>query len=162
MDRSQPAMIKTARMDPAERQAQVRAQRQAWLTEQKQQLINNQAIPPRQKQQMIARLDRAMAANNAPQGTSQAQRANAAADRQAQIQGQQKRWIEARMEEVRNNPRLHPMHKQQQLDHLQRTLDNMQTATQHNQGFQALIPAQENSLIKSNRQKLTEMFFPDM
>ncbi|MBF0161498.1 MAG: hypothetical protein HQL88_04340 [Magnetococcales bacterium] len=152
MDRAQPS-LQNASATPEERQAQMQTQRQAWLTEQKQQIANNPTIPPPQKQEMIAQLDRAMAAN-APQAPQPATPADP--------QAQQKQWLEARMAELRNNTWLHPAQKQQQLNQLQQMLDALHSAPPQNQDSQGLIPAQENTLIKNNRQKLTEMFFPEM
>ncbi|MEO5363322.1 MAG: hypothetical protein H7838_06825 [Magnetococcus sp. DMHC-8] len=161
MDRSQPAPATVG--TPEEQQAQMAKQRQAWLAEQKRQVVNNPAIPLPQKQEIIAQMDRSMGIGNGPR-TEAAVRPPADPNptaRQAALHAQQQQWIETRMQEVRNNTMIHPAQKQQMLDQLQQSLQHSQTAARHAQESTGLLPAQENELIKNNRQKLTELFFPD-
>ncbi|MEO5355312.1 MAG: hypothetical protein H7835_19160, partial [Magnetococcus sp. XQGC-1] len=89
----------------------MRKQQLERLAEQKRQIVNNPTIPLPQKQQMVAQLDRSIAEASA--GPGQGQASSSPDDRNAQMQAKQKQWIEARMQEVRNNPMMPPAQKQQ-------------------------------------------------
>ncbi|MEO5340825.1 MAG: hypothetical protein H7837_09995 [Magnetococcus sp. MYC-9] len=159
MDRAQPPAG-----DPSaqvgQQQARMRQQQQAWLEEQKRQLMNNPTIPPQQKQEMMARMERSMATPQPPRPQQTA--APDPVEQQERVQARQKQWIEERMQEIRNNGMIPPAQKQQMLDQMQNSLNSLQTAAQRRQEGNELIPSQETTLIKNNRQKLTEMFFPEM
>lgn len=154
LDRVQP----TEPLSSEAQQAQMRKQEQNWLVEQKRQVSNNPTIPPQQKQQIVARIDRSIAAANAPQREANSN----PADRSAQMQAQQKQWIEARMQELRDNPTIPPVQKQRMLEQMQNTLKNLEASVQQTKEQPGPIPAQESALIKTNRKKLAEIFFPDM
>ncbi len=157
MDRSQPA---GQTVTPEEQQAQMVQQQRAWLTEQKQQVMDNPTIPPPQKQAMVAQLDRSMEATNPPQEAARPPVNPNPAEQHAQMQAQHKQWIEQRMQEVRGNAMIPPAQKQQMLDQLQQSLQHMQAASQPKEP-PGLLPSQESLLIKNNRKKLTDMFFPE-
>ncbi|MBF0401941.1 MAG: hypothetical protein HQL90_14390 [Magnetococcales bacterium] len=176
LDRVEPG---TEAVNPEAQQARMRKQQQDWLVNQKKQVMSNPNIPPQQKQEIVANLDRSMSMLNAPQPQPQSQpqgganvngSPNAApadrqaqmAERHAQMQAQQKQWIEARMKELRDNPTVPPPQKQRMLEQMQQNLTNLQQASAQPKEAAGPIPGQESALIKQNRQKLTEIFFPDM
>ncbi|MBF0096421.1 MAG: hypothetical protein HQM04_02370 [Magnetococcales bacterium] len=151
MDQNQPAVQGTGQQD----------RQRAWLNEQKQQITNNVFIPPVQKQAMLAQLDRSIEGMNPPKPVAPAK--VDPAEQQAKIQAQHKQWLEDRMKEVRDNPMMPAAQKQQMLEQMQVSLKNAEKATQQVGKVQTgPLPVQEGQLIKSNRQKLTSLFFPEM
>lgn len=155
LDRVQP----TEPLSSEAQQAQMRKQQQARIIEQKRQVINNPTIPLPQKRQIVAQMDRTLAELNAP---PQREATPNPVDRQAQMQAQQKQWIEARMQELRDNPTVSPAQKQRMLEQMQGALNTVGANAQQAKEQPGPIPAQESALIKSNRHKLAEIFFPDM
>ncbi|MBF0182882.1 MAG: hypothetical protein HQM06_00630 [Magnetococcales bacterium] len=166
MDRNQPSAQTS---NPDQQLASMRQQQRNWINEQKQQIAANPTIPPGQKQEMLAQLDRSIEGVNQPKNMAPAQPPAMVdpAEQQAKMQAQHKQWIEERMKEIRDNPMMPPAQKQQMLDQLQLSLKNADKAAQmaKEQSAKAQsgpLPAQESQLIKANRQKLTTLFFPEM
>ena len=158
MDQSRPRKSEFAPPPSFEvRQAQMRERQQKWIDEQKQQIMNNPSIPPQQKKNIIAQMDRSMGAPPAPQPPTTL----TTEEMRAQRYAQHKQQIEANMQQVQNNPSIHPMQKKQMLESLQATLTQMEATTQQAQTQTGLIPTQEEEIIKNNRQKLMALFFPD-
>lgn len=157
MDRSRPTFEEPFPvLDDGQWQARVRKRQRAILAEQKRRVMENPAIPPWQKQRIVDQLERSMrspvAHPSSPGLTSE--------QRQAKQQAQQEQWITARMQEVQRSPFLHPTQKAQMLNHFQHSLAQLKASAKRAREAGALIPSQENDLIKDNRQKLMEMFFP--
>lgn len=169
LDRSQPSSEKDFTVPSSEAwQAQMRAQQQASMEEQKRRIMNNPTIPPYQKRTILAQMQRSMAfAKTAQQRQQrqqkqQQQRASLTpAEMRAKSQARQAQWIETQMQEVRDNPAIHPIQKQQILGNLQQSLSQTKKSAAWNQDAGTLIPSQENNLIKNNRLKLMELFFPE-
>ncbi|WP_130471633.1 hypothetical protein [Candidatus Magnetaquicoccus inordinatus] len=163
MDRSQPS---AQMFNPEQQQEQMRQQQQNWLNQQKQQISNNPYIPPGQKQEMLAQLERSREAANPGKAVAAPTRLDPV-EQQNKMQAQHKQWLEERMKEIRDNPMMPAVQKQQMLDQLQLSLKNAEKAGQSAKEQMGKmqsgpLPAQESQLIKSNRQKLTTMFFPEM
>ena len=159
MDRSQQLSEMTyAAPSQKEWQAQMDKQRQAWMAEQKRQIMSNPNIPPQQKQAILVQMQRSMA----PAVAVPQQQANLSPSAmRVKRQAQQEKRIQAQMQEVRDNPSIHPMQKQNILANLQRSLDQMNRSAHRTRGAGSIMPSQENDLIKNNRLKLMKLFFPD-
>ena len=159
MDRSKPTPEQSFAEPPSFEQwhARMREQQQRWIAEQKRQIKANPAIPPQQKQAMLAQMDRSMT----PMAPPQQQKPFNPAEERAKRQAQQKQQIEAEILKVRDNPSIHPMHKKQILNNLQRSLTQLEAFSKQPQERGGLIPNQENDLIKNNRLKLMKLFFPE-
>ena len=158
MDRSKPSAQQP--MNPPNReawQAKRLKQQQEWIAQQKQQIMNNPYIPPQQKKAMVAQVQRSMTAPTPPKWTP-----GTPPQSPSSWQAQHEKQITARIEQVRKNPNIPPQQKQRYLKNLQRSLQQVKNAPKHMQQTRSIIPEQENSLIKENRMKLMQMFFPEM
>lgn len=169
MDRSQ----KLANQKPQtqeEIQAKWSAQQRARMEQQKKIILNNPNIPPQQKQQIIAQIERSMAPvkKYEPPKQTPLDPKTSLEDMHAHKMVQHKEWLKMQMQKVQNNPNIHPMQKRQMLHNWQQALERMdaskkrmQESFKRNQEANRLIPTEEALLIKQNRQKLTGLFFPE-
>ena len=159
MDQSEPRTNEVASPPSFEaQQAQMQKQQQKWIDEQKRLIMNNPSIPPQQKKNIIAQMDRSMAVHSAPRPSANLTHE----EMQAQRSAQHKQQVETNMQQIRENPSIPPAQKKQMLDSLQATLTPMGTTAEQAQNQTTLIPAQEEDIIKNNRKKLMALFFPEI
>ncbi|MEO5345221.1 MAG: hypothetical protein H7834_02435 [Magnetococcus sp. YQC-9] len=98
------------------------ARMRAQLKAQQEQIRNNPYIPPYEKQRILTQMESGYKNNN-PVAAAVPTDANSAAEASRK---QQANWIAAQEQQIKNNPYMHPMQRQQALEQLKQAKKNLE------------------------------------
>lgn len=159
MDRNQAQMADMAKPDYGQRMNQrMQAQQKAWMVAQKQRILRNPHIPLLQKQRMVAQMDQNMNQNMNPPALPPVDvNPENMAD---QMRKQQEAWMNSQIQSLRNNPYMQPAQRQMAINQMKMAQKRMQESMAQAAKAHKLIPDQETELVKANREKLLDLFFP--
>ncbi|GAB0056217.1 hypothetical protein SIID45300_00522 [Candidatus Magnetaquicoccaceae bacterium FCR-1] len=125
------------------------------LEAQKEQIRANPYIPPYEKQRILAQMARDVQSNAAPANapaTAQVDAVEAARQRQAA-------WIDAQERQIRANPFMHPMQRQQSLEQLEQAKKSLKPVASPANAAPAAAHPSDPAALRADMEKMHKQWF---